>query len=557
MPHNARARRFLPLAALLPVLGGLIPQDPPSRLPPPAQETTAPIPRTGEYFGTDGCVDCHEAQRDLIVQGVHREVVGPELWGCETCHGPGEAHGLDLDNDPQLITHPPTLAPAAQFAFCGICHREQLEGHGGDPQGFLQAGKGCTACHQVHEAAPALREPALWFATRAECAAKAEDIGAKACVECHPLRNELLGKSVHSSLALGQNPQGCETCHGAGSLHAESDGIARLITRPDRATDGMQTCRSCHDQVDPVEFHWVDRHQPLLTKDATCTTCHTVHRAEPPAPRVDGVTGQSTARSPLRAPPAPTNQVCLRCHVPAFDVLPGTVHDQLGRLETPLAEGCAACHAGAEQHAAGPGRRDLVESMHGTSAALQLETCGKCHSDDLALRHVEAGYHYRSEVSCLSCHSPAAPRGRVQQDAEQKCQSCHPSVAAEFRQPNRHPVPEGHMGCADCHEPHGARFRFRDLELRQGRCVTCHREYRGPYVFAHQASRVDGCVVCHFPHGSSNNRMLRQATTQQNCLQCHADFPALHDQTPGSVFTNCLNCHTEVHGSNFDRLFHR
>ena len=76
-------------------------------------------------------------------------------------------------------------------------------------------------------------------------------------------------------------------------------------------------------------------------------------------------------------------------------------------------------------------------------------------------------------------------------------------------------------------------------------------------MYAHNASRVDGCVICHSPHGSSNNRMLLQATTQQNCLQCHGDFPAFHDQTAGAVFTNCLNCHTEIHGSNHNRFLFR
>lgn len=113
------------------------------------------------------------------------------------------------------------------------------------------------------------------------------------------------------------------------------------------------------------------------------------------------------------------------------------------------------------------------------------------------------------------------------------------------------------MGCSDCHDPHGARPKLRDLELREARCVKCHTEYQGPFVFAHQASRSDGCVACHTPHGASNKRMLKQHTTQQNCLQCHADFPIFHDQTAGALFTNCLNCHTQVHGSNHARFLLR
>ena len=98
---------------------------------------------------------------------------------------------------------------------------------------------------------------------------------------------------------------------------------------------------------------------------------------------------------------------------------------------------------------------------------------------------------------------------------------------------------------------------MRNRQLRSDACVKCHKEYRGPFVFAHQASRSDGCVTCHSPHGSINKRMLHQPTAQQNCLQCHGDFPSFHDQTSGAVYTNCLKCHTQVHGSNHSRYLFR
>ena len=51
--------------------------------------------------------------------------------------------------------------------------------------------------------------------------------------------------------------------------------------------------------------------------------------------------------------------------------------------------------------------------------------------------------------------------------------------------------------------------------------------------------------------------MLQQVNTQQNCMQCHGDFPIFHDQKMGSVFTDCIKCHTEVHGSNHSRFLFR
>jgi predicted CXXCH cytochrome family protein len=113
------------------------------------------------------------------------------------------------------------------------------------------------------------------------------------------------------------------------------------------------------------------------------------------------------------------------------------------------------------------------------------------------------------------------------------------------------------MGCTHCHDPHAARPKIRNRVLRFETCVKCHKRYRGPFVFEHQADRREYCVTCHLPHGSPNNRMLKQHTSQQNCLQCHGDFPSFHDQSQGAVFTNCLQCHTQVHGSNHSRYLLR
>ncbi|MEZ5962771.1 MAG: cytochrome c3 family protein [Planctomycetota bacterium] len=510
------------------------------------QEKTAPFPRAGSYAGEAVCKDCHEEQWEAIHGGAHRAVVeASELRACETCHGPGKAHADDDDNDTLLITHPPDLGRGV-VAFCGRCHAEAARAHGGDLQGFLAAGKTCTTCHEVHrKTPPAAPHAGVAFFMRRDQAAHADigRVGAAKCVECHPLRDQALAAGAHAHLAASHTADGCETCHGPGSLHVETGGLARLITRPDRAGDGPATCRSCHEEVDPQDFHWKDRRKPLLSSTLTCTTCHSIHGRVSPDP------------APSAAPV--TNEACGTCHEPAFAVLEGTIHDTLGRRTTPLAEGCAACHPGALAHAESGGKPSLVESMHSSSASLQQDTCLRCHEHESALAHLAVGSHARHEVSCLSCHSPAAKRGEVRRDAETKCTACHQAVAAEFAQPNHHPVPEHAMGCSDCHDPHGARPKLRDLELRQDRCVRCHSQYRGPFVFAHQASRSDGCVVCHQPHGASNKRLLRQHTTQQNCLQCHADFPIFHDQTAGAVFTNCLNCHTEVHGSNHARYLFR
>lgn len=514
-------------------------------------QDTAPYPRRGKYAGKAECIRCHGDEADAIASGYHTGVVhSPALMGCESCHGPGHAHATHEDNEPETITYPPLLEPKDQARLCGRCHGTQIEGHGGDLEGMITAGIGCTECHGVHESRPGREHPDLHLSTLRGAHAVAEAAGSARCVKCHPRKDAQLATGPHAKLAKEHADNGCETCHGPGSLHVATDGLARLITRPDVARDGTTTCRSCHEHVDPIAFHWKDRHAPLLSKDMTCTTCHAVHEPRRAPRAIDGDTGQEITAEPK-------NRICATCHEPAFGVLVGTIHSSLGRRDIPLADGCGSCHAGAEQHALSAGRKDLVESLHGSSATVQRRVCTQCHDREPTLRHVGIGAHHKNEVSCLSCHSPAAKKTRMREDAEESCASCHAAVAAEFKLPNRHPVGNGKMFCSDCHDPHSARRRIRDHDLREGKCVDCHKQYRGPFVFEHQASRSDGCVVCHRPHGSPNRRMLEQVNTQQNCIACHGDFPSFHDQSAGSVFTNCLRCHTRVHGSNHSRFLFR
>jgi DmsE family decaheme c-type cytochrome len=90
-------------------------------------------------------------------------------------------------------------------------------------------------------------------------------------------------------------------------------------------------------------------------------------------------------------------------------------------------------------------------------------------------------------------------------------------------------------------------------------CYGCHAEKRGPFLWEHAPARED-CAICHEPHGSNHPSLLRSRGPYL-CQQCHQ--AAYHPSTaytasglPGPapvdqmLVRNCLNCHTEVHGSN-------
>ena len=168
---------------------------------------------------------------------------------------------------------------------------------------------------------------------------------------------------------------------------------------------------------------------------------------------------------------------------------------------------------------------------------------------------------------CESCHGPGSlhvegrgDKTKIIRADWKTCTSCHLEKKASFSKRYHHPVPEGRITCASCHDPHkGAKPVFRAEEINKT-CFECHPDKRGPWTFEHDAVLHDGCTVCHEPHGSNVNKML--VADQANlCLRCHFDrksHPGIGDFAHSSgkyLLRGCANCHRWIHGSNFDRYF--
>lgn len=150
--------------------------------------------------------------------------------------------------------------------------------------------------------------------------------------------------------------------------------------------------------------------------------------------------------------------------------------------------------------------------------------CLKCHTANATfnLHNWNAGTHNMSGVSCFDCHHVhhGADLKVHPKDVAALCDSCHADVKAQFMLPNHHPLPEGQMTCLDCHDPHGTPNEklLREATVKET-CCNCHAEKEGPFAYEH-GDVTEDCRNCHKPHGSVNGKLLNQRQPFL-CLQCH------------------------------------
>ncbi len=116
--------------------------------------------------------------------------------------------------------------------------------------------------------------------------------GADSCLRCHGVeRMTTMAETAHGNANNPHAPyaqQGCESCHGPGSLHVSrargGAGFPALIRFGDEATHDQQktACLNCHaqDMGELEGMEWAGRLHD--TPQVTCSTCHQVHSTENP-----------------------------------------------------------------------------------------------------------------------------------------------------------------------------------------------------------------------------------------------------------------------------------
>jgi DmsE family decaheme c-type cytochrome len=280
---------------------------------------------------------------------------------------------------------------------------------------------------------------------------------------------------------------------------------------------------------------------------------------EAPAEAAPDKTAPAEAAA-AEAPAEPTyagEEMCAACHDEQATSIAASPHSVLSSESRPEAlRGCEACHGPGGEHAdQSGGVLGALRTFATTLPARERSApCLACHGGAPDLHDFRAGEHARAGVACSDCHQGHGKGEHLlRKQPPELCYGCHLDIRAKFALPEHHKVPEGVMGCLDCHSPHlNRRFALmRGSDDRQ-RCMRCHADLEGPYVFEHAGALIEGCERCHDPHGSLNRHLLIRQQVAQLCYECHTVTPSNHVQPS---FRDCTRCHTAIHGSNFDAHF--
>jgi predicted CXXCH cytochrome family protein len=205
----------------------------------------------------------------------------------------------------------------------------------------------------------------------------AKYVGMDTCAACHEKEVKNFKLATHARVHIqgaGEKVagQGCESCHGAGSLHADAGGgKGKFIVNPGKNPEG---CFQCHLDKQ-AEFN-LPHHHPLKEGKMTCTTCHDPHGSDVKTPR-----GVVIAR---------VNEACAQCH--REQAKPHVFEHEA------LREGCTACH-----------------NVHGSiNDKLLIERdnnlCMKCHGELAKSGTIGVGggsHNSRMNRTCYSagCHT--------------------------------------------------------------------------------------------------------------------------------------------------------
>ena len=284
-------------------------------------------------------------------------------------------------------------------------------------------------------------------------------------------------------------------------------------------------CLTCHADKDATQIK--GHVHPPAVRD--CLSCHDPHTSDNKNQLLKATSGDKK------------ENLCLACHTQ------GTNVPEKGSRHAALDMGCDACHT---THKTGP-EPTMQNQFHLTKAAPAL--CLDCHdAKDASLQKAHQNQPFAT-ANCVSCHDPhqsAAPKlmarflhppfadkncdmchapakdGKVvltQTDTKALCTTCHDEQAKKIETAKvPHPGAQA-SECLDCHNPHASPQPGLPKTDAVNICLGCHSDIadEGKKQVHHQPAFSQGCATCHDGHGGDNANLLRAATPNKLCLECH------------------------------------
>jgi DmsE family decaheme c-type cytochrome len=284
----------------------------------------------------------------------------------------------------------------------------------------------------------------VWAQKSAPAPAEKTFIGSEMCGACHEDIAKAFLKSPHEAIEKGDSHgfggKACESCHGPGSMHAETVS-PEDIRNPSKISSAEtdRVCMTCHTNQTTNAGRIKASH---AFNSISCTACHSVHAHGP-----DGLVARK---------PAAVNTLCESCHldVKAAFALP---------FKHPLPQNamtCVDCH---NPH--GAVKAPLLRLVNANEPG-----CFRCHGDTRGPFTFE--HAVVREGGCQSCHMPhgsANAKMLIRQEVYLVCLECHANLPSL---PNQVASVQGVVP-PSFHDLRSPRFR---------NCTICHQKIHGSHV---------------------------------------------------------------------------
>ena len=270
----------------------------------PASPAATGAQATSGYVGSDTCDACHTDKTGSVKGTPHAQANNPRspaaAHGCESCHGPGQAH---VDDDAKgHIKKFAQITPAEVNQTCLACHNRG-DHAGWDGSAHDRRNLSCSTCHSVHS--PKSTTHQLVRTTQTEL-----------CATCHRLQVTKTERAV-AHMPVRENKMTCTSCH---NPHGSISNVKALKV----GSSVAETCETCHAEMrGPMLWE----HAPVREN---CATCHDPH-------------GSSNDRMLVVRMP----MLCQRCHVATKH--PSSVYDNnaitVNKSNRMFGRSCVNCHS--------------------------------------------------------------------------------------------------------------------------------------------------------------------------------------------------------------------